>query len=236
MAWHPLGWEAAWFAEIEPFPCSVLSHHYSKVPNLGDMTSIADSIRSGVVGAPDVLVGGTPCQAFSVAGLRNSLEDNRGQLTLEYIRIFDAIDDVRHASGSDPSICVWENVPGVLNTPDNAFGCFLGGIVGADAALVPPNIGGGVDGQARVWLLDPGERLLGEFSMLNISECPNGAVASSLSQVLETGSIPQRFFLSSVACQGILRRAERRGKLLPPSLRGALQAVASGQTLTATAD
>lgn len=143
VAWHPLGWDAAWFAEIEQFPCAVLSHHYPDVPNLGNMTLIADSVRSGTVEAPDMLVGGTPCQAFSVAGLRNSLEDNRGQLTLEYIRIFDAIDDVRIDAGSDPAVCVWENVPGVLNTSDNAFGCFLGGLVGANAALVPPNIGGG---------------------------------------------------------------------------------------------
>lgn len=236
VAWHPLGWDAAWFAEIEQFPCAVLSHHYPDVPNLGNMTLIADSVRSGTVEAPDMLVGGTPCQAFSVAGLRNSLEDNRGQLTLEYIRIFDAIDDVRIDAGSDPAVCVWENVPGVLNTSDNAFGCFLGGLVGANAALVPPNIGGGVDGQARVWLLDPGERLLGEFSMLNISECPNDAVVSSLSQVLETDSIPQRFFLSNVACTGILRRADRRGKSLPQSLQEALQAVASGLTSTAIVD
>ena len=141
-AWHPLGWQAAWFSEIEPFPCAVLDHHYSNVPNHGDMTLIADGIRSGDIDAPDILVGGTPCQAFSVAGLRNSLEDKRGQLTIEFIRILDAIDDVRSAIGEQPAIAVWENVPGVLSTKDNALGCFFAGIVGADAPLVPPNGGG----------------------------------------------------------------------------------------------
>ena len=141
-AWHPLGWQAAWFSEIEPFPCAVLDHHYPNVPNHGDMTLIADGIRSGDIDAPDILVGGTPCQAFSVAGLRNSLEDKRGQLTIEFIRILDAIDDVRSAIGEQPAIAVWENVPGVLSTKDNALGCFFAGIVGADAPLVPPNGGG----------------------------------------------------------------------------------------------
>lgn len=70
VAWGPLGWEAAWLSEIEPFPCAVLAHHYPDVPNLGDMTSLPARIRSGEVEAPDVLCGGAPCQAFSVAGLR----------------------------------------------------------------------------------------------------------------------------------------------------------------------
>ena len=70
VAWHSLGWQAAWFAEIEPFPCAVLAHHYPTVPNLGDMTTIALRILKGEAEAPDVLAGGTPCQAFSVAGLR----------------------------------------------------------------------------------------------------------------------------------------------------------------------
>ncbi|MFM7010070.1 MAG: DNA cytosine methyltransferase, partial [Betaproteobacteria bacterium] len=82
VAWHPLGWRAAWLAEIEPFPSAVLAHHYPKVPNLGDMTELPALIVMGDVPAPDVLCGGTPCQAFSVAGLRNSLEDARGNLSL----------------------------------------------------------------------------------------------------------------------------------------------------------
>ena len=77
VAWHPLGWQAAWLAEIEKFPCEVLKHHYPDVPNLGDMTKLPDMILSGQVEAPDLFCGGTPCQAFSVAGLRQSLDDAR---------------------------------------------------------------------------------------------------------------------------------------------------------------
>lgn len=138
VAWHHLGWIPRWFAEIEPFPSAVLAHHWPEVSNLGDFTAIRDKIAEGAVEAPDVLVGGTPCQAFSVAGLRQSLDDKRGQLTLEFVRLADAIDSARSFRGQRPVTVVWENVPGVLNTPDNAFGCFLAGLVGEDDPLVPP--------------------------------------------------------------------------------------------------
>lgn len=136
-AWEPLGWQPAWFAEIEPFPCAVLNHHWPHVPNHGDMTQLVGKILNGTVEAPDILVGGTPCQAFSVAGLRGSLDDERGNLTLVLIRILDAIDFIRARNGRPPCILVWENVPGVLSTKDNAFGCFLGGLAGEDMPLVP---------------------------------------------------------------------------------------------------
>ena len=138
VAWHGLGWAAAWYSEIEPFPCAVLAHHYPQTPNLGDMTTLPERIRSGKVEAPDILCGGTPCQAFSVAGQRQSLADARGNLTLTFVEIADAIDDVRRAAGHKPSIVVWENVPGVLNTADNAFGCFLAGVAGESVPLEPP--------------------------------------------------------------------------------------------------
>ncbi len=138
VAWHPLGWRAAWLAEIEPFPSAVLAHHYPEVPNLGDMTRIARAVLRGEVEAPDVLAGGTPCQAFSIAGLREGLDDARGQLTLSYVRLFDAIDYVRGRAGRSPAICVWENVPGVLSDKTNAFGCFLAGLAGEDVQLEPP--------------------------------------------------------------------------------------------------
>jgi DNA (cytosine-5)-methyltransferase 1 len=138
VAWHPIGWSPAWFAEIEKFPSSVLAHHYPAVANLGDMTKIAAMVRAGIVAAPDVLVGGTPCQAFSIAGLRASMDDARGQLTLSFVDLANAIDSVRHVRGEPESIIVWENVPGVLSTSDNAFGCFLGAIAGEDSPLVAP--------------------------------------------------------------------------------------------------
>ena len=138
VAWHPLGWQAAWLSEIEPFPSAVLAHHYPDVPNLGDMTTIADRIRAGLVEAPDMLCGGTPCQAFSVAGQRRSLSDERGNLSLVFCELADSIDDQRFFDGLEPCIVFWENVPGVLSTGDNAFGCFLGQLAGEDCALEPP--------------------------------------------------------------------------------------------------
>ena len=138
VAWGPLGWKAAWLSEIEPFPCAVLKHHYPDVPNYGDMTLLPARITSGEVEAPDLFCGGTPCQAFSVAGLRNSLDDARGNLSLTFCEIANAIDDRRSVRGESPSIVFWENVPGVLNTKDNAFGCFLGALAGEDEALIAP--------------------------------------------------------------------------------------------------
>ncbi|EBZ1028290.1 DNA cytosine methyltransferase, partial [Salmonella enterica subsp. enterica serovar Muenchen] len=120
IAWESLGWQPAWFAEIEAFPSAVLANHWPHVTNLGDMTGIASAVRAGDVEAPDVLVGGTPCQAFSIAGLRNGLADKRGQLTLSYVELANAIDDKRRERGEKEAIIVWENVPGVLSSKDNA--------------------------------------------------------------------------------------------------------------------
>ena len=125
VAWGPLGWKPVFFSEIEPFPCAVLEHHYPDVPNLGDMLKINGHEWRGKV---DVLAGGTPCQAFSVAGNRKSLADDRGNLTLKFVELADEI---------KPAIVVWENVPGVLSTRDNAFGCLLSKLVGADRPLLP---------------------------------------------------------------------------------------------------
>jgi DNA (cytosine-5)-methyltransferase 1 len=133
-----LGWKAAWLSEIEPFPSAVLAHHYPEVPNLGDMTTLPERILSGEVEAPDVFCGGTPCQAFSVAGLRNSLDDARGNLSLTFVGIANAIDNVRSARGEQPAIIFWENVPGVLSTKDNAFGCFISGLAGEEDPVEPP--------------------------------------------------------------------------------------------------
>jgi DNA (cytosine-5)-methyltransferase 1 len=114
-AWHPLGWTPAWFSEIEAFPSAVLAHHYPSVPNLGDMTRIGKD-----AGPIQLLVGGTPCQSFSVAGLRKGLADPRGNLALVFLRL---VDDLR------PRWVVWENVPGVLSSGGGRdFGSFLGGL------------------------------------------------------------------------------------------------------------
>lgn len=137
VAWEPVGMKPLWFSEIEPFPSAVLAAHWPQVDNLGDMTKIAAAVRAGDVPAPDLLVGGTPCQAFSVAGLRGGLSDERGQLTLSYVELADSIDEKREQNGEQPAIIVWENVPGVLSSKDNAFGCFLAGLAGESEELKP---------------------------------------------------------------------------------------------------
>ncbi len=140
VAWKPLGWEAAWFAEIERFPCAVLHHHYGcgnpinrpsptkrydpqakqtgPAPNLGDITKITEE-QLNEHGPIDILVGGTPCQSFSVAGLRGGLADPRGNLTLTFL------DLVRRTK---PRHVVWENVPGVLSDSTMALHSFLDGL------------------------------------------------------------------------------------------------------------
>lgn len=133
VAWHGLGWTPLAFSEIEAFPSAVLAHHWPDVPNLGDMTKFADWPEE-ILAECDLLVGGPPCQAFSVAGLRKSLQDERGNVTLAYVRLLDHIDEVRRRHGRPPVIAVYENVPGLLSTKDNAFGCLIGALCGCDEA------------------------------------------------------------------------------------------------------
>ena len=137
LAWQPLGLHPAWFAEIDAFPSAVLAHHYPTIPNLGDMTRLAPQVLSGAVAAPDILVGGTPCQSFSIAGLRQGITDPRGALTLSYVELANAIDQTRLARNESPTVIVWENVPGVLSDRNNAFGCFLGALCGEGHPLQP---------------------------------------------------------------------------------------------------
>lgn len=169
VAWHPLGWQCIGVAEIEPFPAFILAHHYgagrpkympdpgepgikvkdmrarksalkavSRLPVDSGLTNWGDftKIDTATLGRVDVLAGGTPCQAFSVAGLRQSLADARGNLSLEFVRLAHELADRNGLRNA-----VWENVVGVLSTKDNAFGCFLAGLVGADSAIEPPRRG-----------------------------------------------------------------------------------------------
>ena len=117
VAWHPLGWTPAFFSEIEAFPRAVLAHHYPDVPLHGDFTTI----QGDEYGPIDLLVGGTPCQSFSVAGLRGGLADDRGNLALQFLRL---------AQRTRARWLVWENVPGVLSSNGGRdFGAILGGMV-----------------------------------------------------------------------------------------------------------
>jgi DNA (cytosine-5)-methyltransferase 1 len=178
-----MGWEAAFFSEIEKFPCAVLEHRYPDVPLHGDFTTI----KENEYGKIDLLVGGTPCQSFSVAGLRGGLDDDRGNLALEFCRL---------AQREQPRWIVWENVPGVLSSNGGRdFGSILGAL-----------------------------EELGYGLAYRVLDAQYFGVAQ---RRLETGDLPQRFSLSATACQGILRRAEKRGKKLPTRLQRALEAVAA---------
>lgn len=114
LAWEPLGWEPVAFSEIEPFPCAVLANRWPDVPNLGDITKI--DWKEEIDGAIDLVVGGSPCQSFSVAGKREGLKGASG-LMFEYIR---CVQELR------PRWFLWENVPGALTSEDGgAFGQLL---------------------------------------------------------------------------------------------------------------
>ena len=116
VAWEPLGFQAQFFSEIEPFPCAVLNHHWPHIPNHGDMTKFKEWPNATI----DILVGGTPCQSFSIAGLRKGLADPRGNLMLTYLAI---------AARYRPEWLVWENVPGVLSSNQGRdFAAFLNGL------------------------------------------------------------------------------------------------------------
>ena len=120
VAWHPLGWTPVGFSEIEPFPCAILKHRFPNTTNHGSLTEYKQwPIEPGAI---DLLVGGTPCQSFSVAGLRKGLEDPRGNLALVFLGLADKL---------KPRWIVWENVPGVLSSGNGGrdFGSFLGALV-----------------------------------------------------------------------------------------------------------
>jgi DNA (cytosine-5)-methyltransferase 1 len=118
VAWNLLGWKAVAFSEIEKFPAAILAHRYPDTPNLGDMTQFSTWPERFNDRSIDLLCGGTPCQSFSVAGLRKGLDDPRGDLMLTFSAI---------AAKYRPKWLVWENVPGVLSSNSGSdFAAFLG--------------------------------------------------------------------------------------------------------------
>ena len=159
VAWHSLGWEAEWLAEVDVSASAVLAHRLGasapryplegsekslkrirfgdQIVNWGDMTHLPEAVRTGAAEAPDILCGGTPCTGFSVAGLREGLADPRSQLAISFIHLADAIDEVRTSRGQHPCAIFWENVPGLRSDSANAFGHFLAGLVGVEDPIEP---------------------------------------------------------------------------------------------------
>ena len=222
-AWHSLGWECVGVAEIEPFPCRLLQHYYPHVPNLGDVTKITEETIANL-GRIDIVVFGSPCQDLSVAGKRKGLAGARSNL------FFAAVDIARWARD-------WGDA-------DSLFGRTYPEHSAATKAETlqqwlthwrvwnpePPK---SRKGRSGVWKAPPSaptEWSSGALSTRSGSEWRSGAVACSLSQILERGPIDPRYFLSPKACAGILRRAEARGRVLPPHLHAALKAVAEADT------
>ena len=196
VAAEPLGWEPVCFCEIDAFPSAVLAHHYPDVPNLGDITKVDWKEVMREHGPVDVVVGGSPCQSFSVAGKREGLAGASG-LMFEYIR---AISEIM------PKYWVWENVPGALSSSGGATSNASSGRWLASGVLVES------DTESDI-----------VFWTRSSSEWPSAADVSLLSGSLETSGDLQKYSLSPKACAGILRRAERRGKPLPSMLETALR-------------
>ncbi|WP_270357804.1 DNA cytosine methyltransferase [Adlercreutzia equolifaciens] len=136
VAWKPLGFSFSWYCEIADFPSRLLREKYPDTPNLRDMFDVAELIERDEVDTPDILCAGTPCQAFSYAGWQKGLEDIRGSLSLELVRIVEANDSKRLAKGKRRSVVFWENVEGVLTDKTNAFGLLVSSLAGLDAPYV----------------------------------------------------------------------------------------------------
>jgi DNA (cytosine-5)-methyltransferase 1 len=132
VAWGDAGFDFKWFSEIAEFPSKLLRSKHPLVPNLGDLGELPAKLAAGQIFAPDLICGGTPCQAFSLAGWKKGLEDSRGNLTLKFVDIVEANDKVRALKGLPPSLVFWENVEGVLRDKTNAFGCLLASLAGYD--------------------------------------------------------------------------------------------------------
>ena len=180
VAWSPLGWEPVGFAEIEPFPCAVLAHHYPDVPNLGSVTEITDE-RIAALGRIDVVVGGSPCQDLSVAGKRAGLAGERSSLFHEQIRIFNA---ARLLCGA--RWLIWENVPGALSSNKGRdFAVVVGSMAGC--RLDVPEDGWGTEGMAL------GDHGLVEWCVLDAQWFGVAQRRRRVFAVLDTGNWADRF-------------------------------------------
>ena len=213
------GIEPVWASEIEPFPCRVTAKRFPNMKQLGDVTKI----NGAEVEAVDIITFGSPCQDLSVAGKQAGIHEGaRSSLFFEAIRI---IKEMRNATTNKfPRWAVWENVPGAFSSNGgNDFGAVL-------KAFCEVCEGGGCQYLNRKNGIMPGAYwetvtvLPGDCTTPNFGEYPNVERESTLLQILEA-NVPAKYYLSRKACEGILRRAQRRGKVLPAMLQEALEEV-----------
>ena len=212
-----------WASEIEPFPLLVTKKRFPNMLHLGDIKKM----DGGKIPKVEIMTGGSPCQDMSIAGKREGLDGSRSNLFREQIRIVKEMresDKADGRTGSDirPRYMVWENVPGAFSSNKGEdFKYVLEEICRvADAEVsIPRPSKGKWGGKEQSW--EMGIQSLGELSMLNIGESPNEERESTLSQILEANP-HHKYYLSKIACEGILKRASRRGKELPEVLRMAL--------------
>ena len=209
VAFDPLGWEPVAFSEIEPFPSGVLAHHYPNVPNLGDMTKFKDWDIEPV----DLIIAGTPCQSFSIAGLRKGLEDPRGNLMLTFLAIVDKF---------KPQWVVWENVPGVLSSSDKAFTCLLDGLeeLGyiVDCDILDAQFHGLAQRRKRVFVcaqhISYVVNEISDASALTIAQAWQEILHAALVETSRcTGQKPQKLNLSYLSREGVERRTKLFGVL-----------------------
>lgn len=132
VAWSKLGLKFEWFSETASFPSGLLKEKYPNTPNIGDMTEIPALLNQNKISTTDIICGGTPCQAFSLAGWKQGLDDERGNLTLKFVDIVNKNDEIRSNNNQKPCVVFWENVEGVLTDKTNAFGSFVASLAGLD--------------------------------------------------------------------------------------------------------
>ena len=208
-----------WASEIEPFPIRVTTKRLPFMKHYGNISAMDGSRIEPV----DIITFGSPCQDMSVAGRRDGLDGSRSSLFYEAVRI---IKEMRCATnGKYPRYIVWENVPGAFSS--NKGEDFrrvleeLCKIKRSDTLIPKPPKRGGTHGTMQDLSWETGFQSLGESSMRSFGAYPNAVEESFLWQILED-NVPEKYSLSEKACQGVLRRAERRGKEMPVLLLLAL--------------
>ena len=199
-AWAPLGWTCVAVSEIDKFANEVLRCRHPNVRNLGDVTKITETDIASL-GDIDVVIFGSPCQDLSIAGKRKGLDGARSGLFFDAMRI---LAWSRFWCGT--RFAVWENVPGAFSSNKGCdFAAVVDALSGLDGTPVPPRVG-----VRKAVLRAPNQWSNGLCSTRSISEWRSGAGVCSLSQILETGPVANRYYLSPKACAGLLRRQERR--------------------------